>query len=98
MKKLLFIFSILFLISCSPDKFEIDIKDREAKTTLELVNLAKADTNIYHVVVKDNDIYVLNKDYVVEKKLVNKGEVVGFFSILTLILLILCLLILIFAV
>jgi len=81
MKKLLFIFSILFLISCSPDKVEIDIDKQAEKTTLELVNLAKADTNIYHVVVKNNDIYVLNKDYVLEKKLSNETGIANTFGI-----------------
>ena len=54
---LLIIFT-LFLVSCEPTKFEVE--NKQANTSIEVLEMANQDTTLYKVVILNNDLYAVN--------------------------------------
>jgi hypothetical protein len=68
MKRLLILLLSVLLFSCS-NRQGTKPFDTHKVTTMEIVNLAKLDSSIYHVAKVDGTLYVLNKDYLVVDKM-----------------------------
>jgi len=68
MKKLLILLFSMLLFSCSNTQGTKPF-DTQKVTTMEIVNLAKVDSSVYHVAKIDGTLYVLNKDYLVVDKM-----------------------------
>jgi hypothetical protein len=87
MNKLLMLLLLsMSFYSCSNSGFEVDKDKIESETSIELINKAKRDTNIYHIVIQKDVIYVLDKNYLVKYEKTDKSGTVG--SLLILVLLI----------
>lgn len=67
MKKYLFLILGIILISSCVSNTDVNVKDPQKETTVQLQNLAKIDTNYYKVVEQNDVVYILQKDIVVKK-------------------------------
>jgi len=88
MKKLLFILLVFVLFSC--DNTEIEVKNPEKITTIEIQQMAAQDTVMYKKVYLNDVLYLVNRDNQVEYKITNYSGSFGTTMILIIILAIVC--------